>query len=113
MCQSALDTHAGRAEAAKLRRQVHGHDFSCVASIPAASVSRFLYAAGSEEKVIRVFEAPRAFIQTLAAARGGALPQADMSSAEPMASTVRSCSAVIRPAMKAAAKVAQVTCSYS
>lgn len=36
---------------------------------------RYLYASGSEEKVLRVFEAPRTFHDTLAMARGqGALP---------------------------------------
>ena len=62
------------------RPQTHGHDFSCVAAVlseeglsgrgsPAASAAA-VYASGSEEKVIRVFEAPRAFSQTLAWARG-------------------------------------------
>ncbi len=54
---------------------MHGHAFSCVASIPTGAASRFLYAAGSEEKVIRVFEAPRAFLHTLASARGEELPE--------------------------------------
>ena len=54
-----------------LSRQVHGHDFSCVAALPAACApGRHLYASGSEEKVIRVFEAPRAFLDTLALAHG-------------------------------------------
>ncbi|KAL4426818.1 hypothetical protein ABPG77_006604 [Micractinium sp. CCAP 211/92] len=66
------------------RTQVHGHDFATVAALPAAARGgdvggdagssaqppRFLYASGSEEKVIRVFEAPRAFRDTLAMARG-------------------------------------------
>lgn len=61
------------------RPQVHGHDFACVAAIPAReeeeesdAEGRFLYASGSEEKVIRVFEAPRTFYDTLALARGHA-----------------------------------------
>ena len=69
---------------------MHGHDFSCVASIPTASALRFLYAAGSEEKVIRVFEAPRAFLQTLAAAQGAVPVQLDTSFAELTAKKVRS-----------------------
>lgn len=48
------------------RPQVHGHDFSCVASIPPSSCSdQYRYASGSEEKVIRVFEAPLVFLETL------------------------------------------------
>jgi elongator complex protein 2 len=72
------------------RPQVHGHDFSAVAALPCAAPAtrdgdapeqsggagqgtpapRYLYASGSEEKVVRVFEAPRAFLHTLASARG-------------------------------------------
>lgn len=54
--------------------QVHGHDFSCVCSIPnppqSKSGSSRLYASGSEEKVIRVLEAPQAFLQNLSLIRG-------------------------------------------
>lgn len=61
--------------------QVHGHDFSCAAFLPAApgaAPGRYLYASGSEEKVVRVFEAPQAFRDTLAMARGEAVgPHAD------------------------------------
>ncbi|GAB4817645.1 hypothetical protein N2152v2_004691 [Parachlorella kessleri] len=65
------------------RPQVHGHDFSSAAFIPCPSTpGRFLYASGSEEKVIRVFEAPRAFQDTLAMARGEAVaPSASSRSA--------------------------------
>ena len=77
-----------------LLAQVHGHDFSCVAALPpsthAAEASgavrevdpasnapegaspQFTYVSGSEEKVLRVLEAPQAFHDTLALARGGA-----------------------------------------
>ena len=51
--------------------QVHGHDFTCVASLPSTSGSRFTYVSGSEEKVIRVLEAPQTFLDTLAFVRGG------------------------------------------
>lgn len=63
------------------RPQVHGHDFSCVAAVPTASSSssdgglasaRYVYASGSEEKVVRVFESPVAFLETVAMARGDA-----------------------------------------
>jgi elongator complex protein 2 len=54
------------------RPQIHGHDFSCVAAIPTAPGASPLYVSGSEEKVLRVFEAPLAFQDTLDAARGGA-----------------------------------------
>lgn len=57
------------------RPQVHGHDFSCAAALPqAAAPGRTLYASGSEEKVVRVFEGPRSFADTLALAQGRAPP---------------------------------------
>ncbi|CAG9464423.1 unnamed protein product [Pedinophyceae sp. YPF-701] len=60
------------------RPQVHGHDFTCAAPVPLKGDSAGaaqIYVSGSEEKVIRVMEAPRAFTRTLAAVRrGGALP---------------------------------------
>jgi hypothetical protein len=49
---------------------VHGHDFSCIASIPTPPGSSPLYVSGSEEKILRVLEGPTAFEDTLAAARG-------------------------------------------
>jgi elongator complex protein 2 len=55
------------------RPQVHGHDFSCVAALPCRGSDgshAYIYASGSEEKVIRVFQAPRAFSDTLDFARG-------------------------------------------
>jgi elongator complex protein 2 len=82
------------APAGRAAPQVHGHDFSCVAALPlrrdvghagggaAAAGARsagselglglahIRYASGSEEKVLRVLEAPQAFHDTLAAARG-------------------------------------------
>lgn len=59
--------------------QVHGHDFSSLASIPGpiSGPQRYLYASGSEEKVVRVFEAPSSFLKTLASARGLAPPAGD------------------------------------
>ena len=45
--------------------QVHGHDFSCVCTLPDSAFGRRLYASGSEEKVIRVLEAPTTFMETL------------------------------------------------
>jgi elongator complex protein 2 len=51
--------------------QIHGHDFACMAVLPGAAPP--CYAVGSEEKVIRVLEAPQAFEQTLALARGHAM----------------------------------------
>ena len=55
------------------RPQVHGHDFSCVAAFPSADPeSRALrYASGSEEKMIRVFEAPAVFQETVKMSSGG------------------------------------------
>lgn len=67
--------------------QVHGHDFSCLAAIPtplpqtsssgSGSISpSVLYVSGSEEKVLRVFEAPQAFFDTLTAIRSSQSPDA-------------------------------------
>jgi elongator complex protein 2 len=58
------------------RTQVHGHDFSALAPIPSpfafsaesadcSSPPALMYACCSEEKVLRVFEAPQAFLDTL------------------------------------------------
>ncbi|CAD7699915.1 unnamed protein product [Ostreobium quekettii] len=54
------------------RPQVHGHDFFGLAVIPPTTTTpgRNLYASCSEEKVIRVFEAPQAFHDTLSLAQG-------------------------------------------
>lgn len=56
--------------------QVHGHDFHAVAEIPqrsgdgaAGATWRYVYASASEEKVVRVFAAPRVFVRSLAALR--------------------------------------------
>ncbi|KAK9803860.1 hypothetical protein WJX73_009548 [Symbiochloris irregularis] len=67
------------------RPQVHGHDFSCLAYLPPEQADgrapplqggwgRVLYASGSEEKVLRVLEAPQAFLDTLDLAQGVASP---------------------------------------
>ncbi|KAG2482428.1 hypothetical protein HYH03_018632 [Edaphochlamys debaryana] len=53
------------------RSQVHGHDFACAAPVPTGPGSDYVYVAGSEEKVLRVMEAPQAFLDTLLALRGG------------------------------------------
>lgn len=50
--------------------QVHGHDFSCLACLPGSDSEPAVYASGAEEKVIRVFQAPSAFQETLARAKG-------------------------------------------
>jgi elongator complex protein 2 len=72
----ARDTAGQWYEAA--RPQVHGHDFHAVAAIPQPGrPGRFMYASASEEKVIRVFVAPRAFAQSLALLRGRAWSAAD------------------------------------
>lgn len=51
--------------------QIHGHDFACIAVLSGTSTP--CYASGSEEKVIRVLEAPRAYEDTLALGTGAAL----------------------------------------
>jgi elongator complex protein 2 len=43
------------------RPQIHGYDLNCVSFIN-NRLHRF--ASGAEEKVIRVFDAPRAFVET-------------------------------------------------
>ena len=60
--------------------QVHGHDFACAAVLPTdpAHPGRHTYLSGSEEKVLRVMEAPQAFLDTLAAATGQPAPPADV-----------------------------------
>ena len=53
------------------RPQVHGHDFHAVCAIPKPQCpGHFMFASASEEKVIRVFAAPRAFVGSLAQLRG-------------------------------------------
>jgi elongator complex protein 2 len=56
------------------RPQIHGHDFSCISAVPNSAEDRSLvssiYVSGSEEKMLRVFEAPQVFIDTLDLARG-------------------------------------------
>lgn len=54
------------------RPQVHGHDFHAVVAIPTPGQQTVLYASASEEKVIRIFQAPGAFLQSLALLRGSA-----------------------------------------
>lgn len=51
------------------RPQIHGHDFSCV-SLFKTSTGTYRYTSGSEEKVLRIFESPRAFLDTLLASQG-------------------------------------------
>lgn len=48
------------------RPQVHGHALACVAVLPGGEG----YVSGAEEKVARVFDAPGAFLDTLAAMAG-------------------------------------------
>lgn len=47
------------------RPQVHGYDLTCIASL-----GRFRFASGAEEKVIRIFQAPRNFLENLARISG-------------------------------------------
>ena len=53
-----------------MRTQIHGHDFACIAVL--AGSRSPCYASGSEEKVIRILEAPRAYEDTLAMGAGEA-----------------------------------------
>lgn len=70
-----------------MRVQVHGHDMSCVADIPNSSC----YVSGAEEKVLRVFEAPQTFNQTLALAQGRAAPSTDTPSQGHQVRMVKGC----------------------
>ena len=46
------------------RPQIHGYDMTCVAPI-----SRLRFVSGADEKVVRVFDAPRGFARSLNALR--------------------------------------------
>jgi elongator complex protein 2 len=50
------------------RPQVHGHDLNCLVVVQ--SPGNHCYVSGADEKVARVFEGPRAFIDSLAACTG-------------------------------------------
>lgn len=50
------------------RPQVHGHDLNCLAIVKGSGNHR--YVSGADEKVARVFEGPRAFLDSLAACTG-------------------------------------------
>lgn len=43
------------------RPQIHGYDMQCL-----AMVGRFLFVSGADEKVLRVFQAPRIFVENFA-----------------------------------------------
>lgn len=51
------------------RPQIHGHDFSCVEMLKSDG-GTYRYTSGSEEKVLRLFESPQAFLDTLFVAHG-------------------------------------------
>lgn len=89
--------------------QVHGHDFSCLASIPAPDSSSssngtsstdtqqmplppscLMYVSGSEEKVLRVFEAPQTFTESLTAVRALQSPAAAAATAAAFAAAASS-----------------------
>ncbi|KAL3676690.1 hypothetical protein R1sor_026638 [Riccia sorocarpa] len=55
------------------RPQVHGHDLNCLAVVTGSGNHR--YVSGADEKVARVFEAPGAFLDTLAFTVGGKVTQ--------------------------------------
>uniref|UniRef100_A0A3P9AJK8 Elongator complex protein 2 n=1 Tax=Esox lucius TaxID=8010 RepID=A0A3P9AJK8_ESOLU len=50
------------------RPQIHGYDMQCL-----AMVGRFLYVSGADEKVLRVFRAPRNFVENFANISGAPL----------------------------------------
>lgn len=57
------------------RPQVHGHNFTGVVSVPRRQRWDYMLASCSEEKVVRLFQAPSAFVRTLAHARGATAPE--------------------------------------
>lgn len=50
------------------RPQVHGYDMSCLVMLPK---TKHRIVSGAEEKVIRVFDAPRAFVESLSSISAG------------------------------------------
>ncbi|KAI8814613.1 WD40-repeat-containing domain protein [Cladochytrium replicatum] len=53
------------------RPQIHGYDINCMAFI-----SKFKYASGADEKVVRLFSAPKSFLSSLAVLSGEVEPDA-------------------------------------
>lgn len=47
------------------RPQIHGYDMQCL-----AMVGRFQFVSGADEKVLRVFQAPRNFVENFASISG-------------------------------------------
>lgn len=47
------------------RPQIHGYDMQCL-----ATVGRFQFVSGADEKVLRVFQAPRNFVENFASIFG-------------------------------------------
>lgn len=60
------------------RPQVHGYDINCL-----SFVNPTTFVSGAEEKVLRVFAAPRTFVQSIASIRGVA-PERDLLDAAPI-----------------------------
>ncbi|CAI2166210.1 4499_t:CDS:10 [Funneliformis geosporum] len=56
------------------RPQIHGYDIHCI-----CFVNRWRYVSGSDEKVIRVFDAPRTFVQSLSKLLRANLPALGLS----------------------------------
>ena len=52
------------------RPQIHGYDMQCL-----ATVGRFQFVSGADEKVLRVFRAPRNFVENFANISGASLDQ--------------------------------------
>lgn len=50
------------------RPQIHGYDLKCLAMI-----NRFQFVSGADEKVLRVFSAPRNFVENFCAITGKSL----------------------------------------
>lgn len=75
------------------RPQIHGYALTCMAVM---RDRRYKFVSGAEEKVLRVFEAPRAFLETLANITCEAVRPEDMAG-RPMGATVGELALTNRP----------------
>lgn len=60
------------------RPQIHGYDMQCL-----ALVGRFQFVSGADEKVLRVFQAPRNFVENFANISGTSMEELVASGVSP------------------------------
>lgn len=68
------------------RPQIHGYDLKCLAMI-----SRFQFVSGADEKVLRVFSAPRNFVENFCAITGQSMNHVLCDVSIPLNVLTRSC----------------------